>query len=170
MNKTSRCYVRNALSQRSTHSESARFARNPCAKRLLPHVWTLVKCPQMLELARHLRPLDSLFVILCGTVVGTQTCMNKTSRCYVRNALSQRSTHSESARFARNPCAKRLLPHVWTLVKCPQMLELARHLRPLDSLFYSLYPVTHKNGTGKLLPMHTLSECAARSGWELFIE
>ena len=65
--------------------------------------------------------------------------MMKTTRCSAPRALSHRSNHSDSARFARKTCAKRLLPHVWTLVKCPQMPEQARHLRPLDSLFSSYF-------------------------------
>ena len=80
--------------------------------------------------------LTALFILVAMTSC-SQTCMMKTTRCSARSALPHRSNHSESARFAQKSCAKRLLPHVWTLAKCLQMLMRAWHLQPLGSLFSS---------------------------------
>ncbi len=59
--------------------------------------------------------------------------------CCRAYTLPARSKHSESARFAPVPGAKRLLPHVCTLAKCLQMLMRAWHLQPLGSLFSSYF-------------------------------
>ena len=146
MNKTPRCCARTALSQRCTHSHpaprQARTAPLRCYDGLRSNTlligWTLGKCPQMLERARHLHPLSSLFYCIR---------MNKTPRCCARTALSQRCTHSHpaprQARTAPLRCYDGLRSNTlligWTLGKCPQMLERARHLHPLSSLFYSYY-------------------------------
>ena len=123
MMKTTRCSAPRALSHRSNHSDSARFARKARAKRLLPHVWTFAKCPRIRP-CKHVplcgRLAHCLF-ILVAMAVCPQTCMMKTTRCSAPRALSHRSNHSDSARFARKARAKRLLPHVWTFAKCPRI-------------------------------------------------
>ena len=66
--------------------------------------------------------------ILVAMAVCPQTCMMKTTRCSAPRALSHRSNHSDSARFARKARAKRLLPHVWTFAKCPR-IRPCKHVR-----------------------------------------
>ena len=77
-----------------------------------------------------------LYLILVVMTSCSQTCMMKTTRCFARPALSHRSNHSESTRFARKARAKRLLPHVWTLAKCAQASVQAHACARLAHCFH----------------------------------
>jgi hypothetical protein len=86
-----------------------------------------------------------LFLAVCfalaAAVTRAQTCVNKPALLGAL-ALPQCSKHSDSARFAQKARAKRLHPHVWTLVKAALAFVQARRSCGFSSLFihtFSLY-------------------------------
>ena len=99
-------------------------------------------------------------VILVAMAVCPQTCMMKTTRCSAPRALSHRSNHSDSARFARKARAKRLLPHVWTFAKCPR-IRPCKHVRLCGRLAHCLFILVAMVSTSRKWCAFLRSHCSS---------
>jgi hypothetical protein len=76
----------------------------------------------------------AVYFSFAAAVKRPQTCVNKHALLRALT-LPQCSKHSDSARFAQKARAKRLHPHVWTLVKASRAFVHARRSRGFSSLF-----------------------------------